>query len=80
MIIMIIIFKGIVIEIIMEYLETREHNKHKTPHNLNSRLKRKSYKLMCGPPLLYSLSIQITLSWVGGVHFRPAYRRRGTKN
>ena len=52
MIIMIIIFKGMVIEITMEYLEIRDQNKHKTPHNLNSRLKRKSYELTRGPPLL----------------------------
>ena len=41
MIIMIIIFKGIIIEITMDYLEIRDHNKHKAPHNLNSGLKRK---------------------------------------
>ena len=52
MIIMIIVFKGMVIEISMEYTEIRDHNKHKTPHNLNSELKRKSYELTRGPPLL----------------------------
>ena len=52
MIIMIIIFKGIVIEITMEYPEIRDHNKHKTPHNLSSTLKCKSYELRRGPPLL----------------------------
>ena len=51
-IIKIIIFKGIVIEITIEYPEIRDHNKHKTPHKLKSRLKRKSYKLTCGSPLL----------------------------
>ena len=52
LIIMIIIFKGMVIEITMEYPEIRDHNKHKTPHNLNSGRKRKSFELTCGPPLL----------------------------
>ena len=79
MIIMIIIFKGMVIEITMEYPEIRDHNKHKTPHNLNSglnaRVTNSRVVLLC-----YSLSIQIILSWVGGVHSRLAYGRRGTKN
>ena len=52
MIIMIVIFKGIVTEITIECPKIRDHNKHKTPHNLNSRLKRKSYELTRGPPLL----------------------------
>ena len=52
MIIMIIIFKGMVTKITMEYPGIRDHNKHKTPHNLNSGLKRKSYELTRGPPLL----------------------------
>ena len=47
-IIMTIIFKGMVMEITMEYPETRDYNKYKTPHNLNSRLKSKSYELTRG--------------------------------
>ena len=52
MIILIIIFKGMVIEITMDYPKHKDHNKHKTPHKLNSRLKRRSYELMCDSPLL----------------------------
>ena len=52
MTIKIIIFKGMVIEITIEYPKIRDNNKHKTPHNLNSWLKRKSYKLTRGLLLL----------------------------
>ena len=52
MIITIIIFKGIVIEITIKYPKIRDHNKHKTPHKLKSRLKHKIDELTRGPPLL----------------------------
>ena len=52
MIIMIIIFKSMVTKITMKYPEIRNLNKHKTPYNLNFGLKRKSYELTRGHPLL----------------------------
>ena len=52
MIILIIIFKGMVIEITIKYPKLRDDNKHKTPYKLNFGLKRKTYELMHGHALL----------------------------